>query len=166
MSLVVSDSGPVHYLILCEAIEVVPKLYGELVIPSAVARELTHPHTPPVVRHWIQSPPQWVRIQSPTQTDSASQLGLGEREAIALALELKATQLLIDDRVARRIAVERGLSIAGTVGVLEHASTVGFLDLPEALKKLLSTNFRISAEVIREMLDRDAARRRAGGAAK
>ena len=166
MSLVVSDSGPLHYLVLCEAIEVVPKLYGELVIPSTVARELTHPHTPPVVRHWIQAPPQWVRTQSPTQTDPATQLGLGEREAIALALELKATQLLIDDRAARRIAVERGLLITGTVGVLEQAATSGFLNLPEALKKLSITNFRIGAEVVREMLDRDAARHRTGGPAK
>ena len=166
MSLVVSDSGPLHYLVLCEAIEVVTKLCGQLVIPSAVARELAHPHTPPVVRSWIQKPPQWTRIQSPTQIDPAAHLGLGEREAIALARELKATQLLIDDRAARRIAVERGLLITGTVGILEQAATSGFLNLSEALKKLSNTNFRISADVVREMIDRDAARRRTGSPGK
>ena len=166
MSVVVSDTGPLHYLVLCDAIEVVPKLYGQLVIPSAVARELVHPRTPPVVERWIQTPPQWTRIQSPTQIDPAAHLGLGEREAISLALELKATQLLIDDRAARRIAVERGLLITGTVGILEHAATTGFLNLSEALKKLLTTNFRISADVVREMMERDAARRKTGGPVK
>lgn len=166
MRLVVSDSGPLHYLVLCEAIEVVPKLYGQLVIPSAVARELAHPRTPPIVRHWIQTPPQWTRIQTPTQTDPATHLGLGEREAIALALELKASLLLIDDRAARRIAVERGLSITGTVGVMEQAATSGCLNLSEALKKLSNTNFRINADVVREMMEREAARRKPGGPVK
>jgi predicted nucleic acid-binding protein len=162
VNLVVSDSGPVHYLVLCEAIEVIPKLYGQLVIPAAVAQELAHPHAPPAVRRWMQTRPSWVSIQSPAQIDPATHLGLGEREAIALALELKATQLLIDDRAARRIAVERGLLISGTLGTLEQAAVSGFLNLSEALRKLLNTNFRIAAGVVREMLDRDAARHKAG----
>jgi predicted nucleic acid-binding protein len=55
--------------------------------------------------------------------------------------------------------------IIGTIGVLEQAALREFLNLPEALRKLSNTNFRISAEVVREMLDRDAARRRSGGPA-
>ena len=105
MSLVVSDSGPVHYLLLCGAIEVIPKLYDRLLIPPAVARELTHPNTPTIVTHWSQSLPEWASVQAPAQVDPAAQLGLGEREAIALALEVKALQLLVDDRAARRVAV-------------------------------------------------------------
>jgi len=163
VSLVVSDSGPLHYLVLCEAIGVIPKLYGQLVIPSAVARELAHPHTPLVVEHWIQTPPPWTRIQTPLRTDLATHLGPGEREAIALALELKATQLLIDDRAARRIAVERGLLITGTLGVMEQAAMSGYLNLSEALKKLSNTNFRISADVVREMMVREATRPKTGG---
>jgi predicted nucleic acid-binding protein len=85
-------------------------------------------------------------------------LGLGEREAIALACELKATQLLVDDRAARRIAVQRGLLITGTVGVLEAASQLGLLNLPAALQKLIRTNFRIDADVIRQALERDRLR--------
>jgi predicted nucleic acid-binding protein len=85
-------------------------------------------------------------------------LGLGEREAIALACELKATQLLVDDRAVRRIAVQRGLLITGTVGVLEAASQLGLLNLPAALQKLIRTNFRIDADVIRQALERDRLR--------
>jgi len=90
------------------------------------------------------------------------QLGPGEREAIALALELKATQLLIDDRAARRIALQRGLLITGTLGILEQAAAKGLLDLSVVMKRLSNTNFRISTGVVREMMERDAARRRTG----
>ena len=158
MSLVVSDSGPIHYLVLCGAINVIPPLYGRLVIPSTVTEELTHPQAPSAVRTWIKALPPWAAVQTAREIDSAAQLGLGEREAIALARDLKATQLLMDDRAARRIAVERGVLITGTVGVLEQAAERNLLHLPEALQKLLRTNFRVDAEVIREALERDAAR--------
>jgi predicted nucleic acid-binding protein len=66
----------------------------------------------------------------------------------------------VDDRLARRIAVQRGLRITGTVGILEIAAHRGLLDLPSALQKLRQTNFRIDADVIRHALERDASRRR------
>jgi predicted nucleic acid-binding protein len=163
VSLVVSDSGPVHYLVLCEAIEVIPKLYGQLVIPSAVAQELTHPQTPAVVSRWIHTLPHWATIQAPAQIDVATHLGLGEREAISLALELKATQLLIDDRAARRVALQRGLLTAGTVAIMEQAAANGLLNLSEAIQKLLNTNFRINMDVVRETLEHDAGRRKSSG---
>ena len=163
MSLIVADSGPIHYLVLCEAIEVLPKLYGRLLVPPAVADELTHAHTPPAVSQWIHGMPPWASVRSPLQLDPATQLGLGERQAIALALELGATQLLIDDRAARRIAALRGVLTTGTVGILEQAAAGGFLNLREAMQKLLSTNFRIDAEIVREVIDRDATRRKRAG---
>jgi predicted nucleic acid-binding protein len=104
VSLVVTDSGPLHYLILCRAIEVVSKLYGQLVIPAAVEQELTRTKTPPAVSEWLKALPQWASIHEPAKTYPSVRLGMGERQAIALALELKAKQLLIDDRAARRVA--------------------------------------------------------------
>ena len=160
MSLVISDSGPIHYLVLCEVAAILPKLYDRLVIPSTVAQELTHAHAPPAVSGWIRAMPPWASVQAPMQTPAMSRLGLGEREAIALALELKATQLLIDDRLGRRIAEQQGLLTTGTIGVLEQAAVAGLLKLPEVMQKLLNTNFRIDAEVVREVLNRDAVRRK------
>lgn len=151
MKLVVADSG----LVLCEAIRVLPQLYGKLVIPAAVAQELSHLQTPPKVQAWIKALPRWASVERPNRPDPAAHLGLGEREAIALALELKATQLLLDDRAARRIAIQRGLMITGTVGILEEAAGRGLLRLPATLQELLRTNFRIDADVIRQALERD-----------
>jgi predicted nucleic acid-binding protein len=156
--MVVADSGHIQYLVLCEAIDAVPQMYGQLVIPAAVAQELSHHEAPPQVRAWIKTLPEWETVERPTQIEPTAHLGLGEREAIALACELKATQLLVDDRAARRIAVQRGLLITGTVGVLEAASQLGLLNLPAALQKLIRTNFRIDADVIRQALERDRLR--------
>jgi predicted nucleic acid-binding protein len=64
---------------------------------------------------------------------------------------------LVDDRVARRGADQKGLLTTGTTGVLEEAAAKGLLNLPQVVKKLLSTTFRIDAEVVREVLNRDAA---------
>jgi predicted nucleic acid-binding protein len=57
VSLVVADTTPIHYLILCDAVEVLRSLYGELVIPTAVHAELNHERTPAAVRDWMNHLP-------------------------------------------------------------------------------------------------------------
>jgi hypothetical protein len=64
--------------------------------------ELLHPKTPSVVRAWAGSPPEWLTVQDPTQTNSALKLGGGETAAIALAEELKADWVLMGITIAYR----------------------------------------------------------------
>jgi predicted nucleic acid-binding protein len=84
----------------------------------------------------------------------------GEREAIALALELKADLLILDDRDARMEASRRSLMVIGTLRVLEDAAQLGLIDLPQALQRLQHTTFRASAKLVQAMLDRDAVRKK------
>jgi predicted nucleic acid-binding protein len=158
VSLVVSDTSPIRYLILCGTVDVLPHLYDQVVIPSTVREELAHPHAPAEVRGWVSVLPDWVRIQAAQRLDPSPHLGLGEREAIALARELQATALLVDERAARRVAAAQGLAVTGTVGVLERAAERGLLHLSEALRRLTSTNFRIAPEMVQEALHRHAGR--------
>jgi predicted nucleic acid-binding protein len=51
VSLVISDTTPLNYLILIGQIEVLPKLFGRLIVPPAVIRERLHPKAPPTVTH-------------------------------------------------------------------------------------------------------------------
>lgn len=162
MSAVVSDSGPLHYLILCDAIDTLPQLYGTVIIPAAVIAELRHANAPRRASEWANSLPEWTRVVAAIPVDLPDALGEGERQAISLALQLNAKQLLVDDRVARKIAVQRRLSVTGTVGIIEKAAERNLLELTDTLQKLLRTNFRIDNAVVTELLERDRERKRHG----
>ncbi|HEU4391182.1 MAG TPA: DUF3368 domain-containing protein, partial [Blastocatellia bacterium] len=85
--------------------------------------------------------------------------GPGEREAIALAIELKADAILIDDRdgsAARR----QGLTALGTLSVLERAAEEKLLNLRETIDRLRQTTFRLPpVEIIEAILEPEKERR-------
>jgi predicted nucleic acid-binding protein len=159
--IVVSDTSPLNYLILIEAIDVLPIVFREVYIPPQVVAELQRSRTPDVVKRWIQSPPDWLHVSTPTTTIVPSiRLDPGEVEAIALAKELHADSILIDERKGWRVAKEHGLDAIGTLTVLEFAAERKLLDLKPALEALRRTTFYISDEYIKAALKRDAARNR------
>ena len=84
--IVVADTGPVNYLILSGQIDLVRARYGTLLMPPAVHRELLHPRSPATVRLWATTLPAWADVRSPRDASRFTELGPGEREAIALAL--------------------------------------------------------------------------------
>jgi len=104
--IVVADTSPLRYLILIEHVQVLPALYGHVIVPPAVIMELNQERTPDLVKAWLSNMPEWLHVQAPMKalTSPGTVLGAGEREAIALAAELSADALLMDDRDARREA--------------------------------------------------------------
>ncbi|MBC8164922.1 MAG: DUF3368 domain-containing protein, partial [Bryobacteraceae bacterium] len=76
-------------------------------------------------------------------------LDRGEREALAVAIELKADLVLIDDAAGRREAKRLRIRITGTVGVLRLAAERGLIDVPEALLRLRLSGFYIDENVLR-----------------
>src|SRR5436309_12985626 len=121
--IVVSDASPLNVLVRIGYPDVLRALFNSVIIPPAVASELSHASTPDAVRTWMTEHHEWIAIKAPSHIDPTLQLDdVGEAQAISLALELKADLLLADDRKARRIAEERGLAITGAIGVLELAS--------------------------------------------
>ena len=91
--LVVADSGPPHYLVLIGVIDVLPKLFGRVVLPEIVRDELRHTRMPYVVRRWMADTPAWIEFAAtPALGDvSSPNLGAGERAAIALALSRRSS---------------------------------------------------------------------------
>jgi len=159
VSVVVADTSPLHYLILCGAEGTLPRLFRQVVIPPAVLHELQQANTPPVVRQWATTLPDWIIVQSPKTLNLKLNVDPGEREAICLAMEIQADAILIDDRAGRTAARHCGLAVAGTMGILEQAAGRGFIDLPPTLERLRQTNVRLSSGLIQAALDRDLARR-------
>jgi uncharacterized protein len=161
VSVVVSDTSPLHYLILCGAEIVLPGLFSQVVIPPTVFRELQQPNTPPLVREWARSLPAWAAVQAPKTLDLSLDVDAGELEAICLAREIKAAAVLMDDRAGRAAAIHCGLAVIGTIGLLEQASVRGILELPDTMERLRNTNARLDPELVRAALERDKARKQA-----
>lgn len=159
MSVVVSDTSPLHYLILCGAENILPKLFRQVVIPPTVFQEMQQANTPPPVRQWASALPEWVSVQAPKIINLALDIDAGELEAICLAQEIHADAVLIDDRAGRNAAMKCGLAVVGTVGLLELAAARGHVELPSALARLQQTNARLDPELIRAALVRDQARK-------
>ena len=161
--IIVADTSPLNYLVLIGEIDLLPDLFGQVIIPHAVLAELHALGTPEVVREWADSAPSWLEVHTASFIDPGIKLGPGEVEAICLASELQADQLLVDDRKARIIALARGLVVAGTLNILEAAALREMVDLPNAIKRLQLTNFRAPADLVRLLLDRDNERKKSAG---
>jgi len=158
VSAVVSDTSPLHYLVECEAIEILPALFGEVLIPPTVLRELQHPNTPPRVRAWGEALPGWLKVQAPANVDQSLDVDEGEREAISLAKEVNAAVVLMDDRKGRMMAVRCGLRVTGTVGLIESAAQRGLLDFGTAVRRLRQTNARVDERLLQAALARVGSR--------
>ena len=107
MRLVVTDTGPINYLILIGHIQVLGALFDKVIFPLTVRDELSHPKAPPAVRNWILKPPIWTELHpSPDGHDpSLDALDAGESSAIFLAMHPHADLVLMDD--AEGVAVAR-----------------------------------------------------------
>jgi predicted nucleic acid-binding protein len=159
---VVADTTPLNYLISIDQVSLLPALFGKVLIPRAVLEELQDEDTPERVRSWIADAPSWLQLASlQLQPDpTLDYLDAGEREAMALAEQFRADQLLLDEAAARREAARRDLPFIGTLGVLREAARRGLIDLPKALAQLQATTFYVSPVLIRSLLDEDAADKR------
>ena len=117
---------------------------------------MTSERTPPQVRAWLSNHPEWLRVQAPRDAlpHLRERIDDGEREAIALALEVEASTVIIDDRAGRREAEALKCRAVGTLGVLEQAASRGFVDLRTAIERLRETNFRMDEWLIEQMLAR------------
>jgi predicted nucleic acid-binding protein len=155
--IVVADTSPLNYLILIDHIDVLEPMYGRIAIPAAVRDEMLQPQAPISVRSWVTNLPEWVEVHGskPAPFFLAKNLDLGEREAISLALTLKAPILIIDEALGRREAEAHGLRVIGTLGILRDAHDLNLLNLKTALEQLQATNFRVPTEILAKLLDPD-----------
>jgi predicted nucleic acid-binding protein len=118
-----------------------------------VLEELKHPLAPRPVQNWAGNAPVWVEVLRPSSLIQAP-LDLGESEAIALASEVHADLVLIDEQAGRQEAVRRGLKVAGTLSVLDEAEQAGLVDFDGAVAELQKTSFRVSEAVLSEIMEK------------
>ena len=145
---IVSNSSPLIALARIQRLDLVPAVLQSILIPPAVAREIEP--SIPVVPAWVS-----VKVLSSQRAPltSRGRLGDGEREAIALAMEIGADAVLIDERAGRRVAEEAGLRVIGTLGLLLEAKRAGHVTtIRGELDKLLETSFFLSPQLYDQLL--------------
>jgi predicted nucleic acid-binding protein len=156
MRLIVADTSPLVYLVLIDHIDILPQLFETILVPGAVHTELQNPLAPAAVQDWASALPSWVEVKQVLDVpdDAALRpLGAGERDAIALALSIHADLVLIDERKGPQAAMNKGLDVTGTLGILQRAARRRLLNLVDAFDRLKRTNFRYQQEIMDKLLD-------------
>ena len=152
--IVISDTSPIRYLCQIGRIEILPEIFGSVIVPNAVAAELSREATPQAARDLIGNPPGWLLIRVPNSPIAVTgDFGDGEMQAIALALELHADYLIIDDLGARTIAQQQKIAVIGTLGALKIAARRGLVALGQAINDLQLCGFYISDKLKAEILE-------------
>jgi uncharacterized protein len=154
---VVSNTSPITNLAAVGQLNLLQQLYGSIIIPQAVYDEMASlgyivPGTIEVqTLSWIQT--QQV-INRTLVTQLQTELDEGESEAIALAIELNANQLLLDEYPGRTVASRLGIKITGVLGVLLAAKRRGLIASIKPIVDDLITQagFRVSNQVYTDVL--------------
>ncbi|MDB9323564.1 DUF3368 domain-containing protein [Nodularia spumigena CS-586/05] len=135
--IIISDTSPINNLAAINQLDLLQKLYGTVIIPEAVYRELTDPDFLVAGAKEVQTF-SWIQtrvVKDRTMVEALSnELDIGEAEAIVLALEMTAEQVLIDERRGRIIAARLNLGYTGILGILVEAKSQGLIS---AVKPLL-----------------------------
>ena len=142
--IVVSDTSPLTSLLQIGHEQLLPELYGNVIIPTAVERELRKAHS---------TLPPFLQVVSALDRETVARLeteiGEGEAEAIAVAKEVRADALLIDERRGRHVAQREGVPVIGLLGVLIVAKKRGLITrlayVPDELESM--ADFRLSLDL-------------------
>ena len=121
--IVVSDTTPLISLLKISRLDLLEKLFGEVLIPSAVFNELTTDERFQLEANQIRQEKFIVvkevnNLESVSILKRATGLDQGESEAIVLTDELNAELLLMDEAKGRNVSSQMGLQIMGTIGIL------------------------------------------------
>ncbi|MBE9109406.1 DUF3368 domain-containing protein [Nodosilinea sp. LEGE 07298] len=155
-SLTFINTSPLLYLHQVEQLPILPKLYGTVIAPAAVAQELSVGRERGIDvpelngLHWLQ-----IRaIESALAVPNVVDLGRGEAEVIALGLQNPSGLLILDDQLGRRIAALSKLRYTGTLGVLVKAKQAGYLSsINSIIAKLQTKGMWLTPAIIQTTLE-------------
>jgi predicted nucleic acid-binding protein len=143
--IIISDTSCFIILTNIGELHLLQKLYSKITTTIEIATEFGEPL------------PEWIEILSVKSKDTQRllemQIDKGESSAIALALEISDSLLILDDIKARKVATQLGLSITGTLGIIIKAKLEGIIpSVIPILNKIKQTDFRLSNEVESQVL--------------
>jgi len=137
---IISDTSCFIVLSKIGQMELLQQLFGNIVT------------TPEIADEFGEDLPDWVEIVSAKDKYKQQlfevQIDNGEASAMALALEIENSLLIIDDYKARRLAHTLNIDYTGTIGIIILAKQKGIINsIKPVLEKIKATNFHISADL-------------------
>ena len=153
MRKVISNTTPLIGLSEIGCLNLLKKLYGEILIPTAVLSEIKSEPSKSLVKN-----SDFIRVLSISDTNAdkifSSKLHAGEKEVILLAEKLKADLLLMDDNAAKKTAKFMGMKVTGTLGILLKAKQNGYIsEIKPFLIRLTDTGFFVSEKIYQFVLE-------------
>jgi hypothetical protein len=145
----ICDTSPIQYLHQIGFLHLLAEFYTRTLIPPAVVDELDRGRAIDVDLPDVRALP-WLKIQPPEGLDMvhmAANLGAGEKEVLALGMQVPGAVVILDERLGRLHAEALKLSFTGTLGILLRAKVEGRIPRIEPLVEHLGRlGFRLSAK--------------------
>lgn len=144
--IIITDTSCLILLTKINEIELLNACYPLVVVTAEVAKEFG------------ETLPKWIKIKEVHDKSLQKTLNqfidTGEASALTLAFETPDSLLIIDDRIARRLAKSLGFKVTGTLGVIVQAKKRGKIaSVKPILVKIAATDFRVSQKLITKILD-------------
>lgn len=137
----VLDASPLITFQQTGRLELLRGLFDRALVSAEVARE---------VAPSLGALPSWIEVRPAAAIPSISRmLGLGERAAIALALQLSAEFIVLDDLSARMVATELGLTVIGSLGLLVRAKERGLIGEVRPLMAAMTSHGLYTSDALR-----------------
>lgn len=153
---IICNTSPLQYLHQLGLLHLLPRLAGRVIVPSAVVRELSAGRAQGLDLP-LPEEIEWITVRTARNAPVIPlvvDLGLGETEVLALALESANSEVLLDDALARRAAALLGLPFRGTLGLLLDAKRAGLMTaVSPVLDRLKVLGFRLSHDTQRDVLE-------------
>jgi predicted nucleic acid-binding protein len=150
---IVSDSGPLIALSKLNLLFILQELFGEIIIPKEVWREVVERGKGKAGSEAIRKA-KWIKVRAVGDELSVEvlcrEIEKGEAEAIILAKRMNADVLILDERIPREIAGAIGLKVVGSLALIHEGIERGLVNqtLEEITKKMRERKIWISDEII------------------
>jgi predicted nucleic acid-binding protein len=151
---VICNTSPLQYLHQLDLLHILPALKQSVIVPPAVLDELAEGRN---LGLNLPNPSSigWIVVRLPGNTlmlPEISDLGAGETEVLALALEIPESVAILDDALGRSVAEMMGISFTGTLGLLLDAKKIAHINaITPYINRLQELGFRLSLKT-REMV--------------
>ena len=152
---VIADAGPLIAFAGIDRLVLLKQLFAEVMLLQSVKEECLAKEGVDAQRIKVALQQGWLNVHQLPQVSAplTPSLGRNESDSIRFALESPDDSLLImDDRLARRYALHKGLNIIGTVRLLDLAEQRALIESAEdCIHEMVDFGYRVSMDLLRKI---------------